>query len=124
MWTPGRVIDHQAVQAWADSLEHRHRRCRCRADGTEVDQQGAIRSGRLYEFLAPVEPGGSGATVQSLTAAPSSLLSTHASANGWRSSSRARCAGFSLGTTRCAMKFRNPRIYVSVEAHPRDRSKS
>lgn len=33
----GRVIDHQAVQAWT-----LRRRCRCRADGAAVDQQGRL----------------------------------------------------------------------------------
>jgi predicted transcriptional regulator len=40
----GHVIDHQAVQAWADSLDTDNPLV-YRADGVEVDKQGAIRSG-------------------------------------------------------------------------------
>lgn len=37
----GRVIDHQAVQVWADSLVPTNR-CPCSVEGTEMDQQGAF----------------------------------------------------------------------------------
>jgi predicted transcriptional regulator len=40
----GRVIDHQAVQAWADSLDS-DKPLPTRADGVEVDEQGSVRSG-------------------------------------------------------------------------------
>lgn len=43
----GRIIDYQAVQAWADSLSTPTNRCRCLADGAEVDQQGPFRLWRV-----------------------------------------------------------------------------
>ena len=64
---------------------------------------------RLYDFMAPVNNPAAARTVQALAAAPSALYwLTHASANGLMSSSRTRCAGFSLGITRCAMNLRKP----------------
>lgn len=45
-----------------------------RADGTQMDRQGASDLTRLYEFLAPVNRDAAVRTVQSLAAAPDSLL--------------------------------------------------
>lgn len=55
----GRVIDQQALQAWADSLEQ-DGRCQFRTDGIAMDPQWIVRSVAAVWVLAAVNKGGSG----------------------------------------------------------------
>lgn len=64
---------------------------------------------RLYEFLAPVNRDAAARTVQSLTAAPASLLENPRIGEKLEEFAPREVRAFLLGITRCATRFRHPR---------------
>ncbi|MDP2025636.1 type II toxin-antitoxin system RelE/ParE family toxin [Sulfuriferula sp.] len=93
----GRVIDHPAVQAWADSLD---RSTAAFATLMELQLTGKALShlARLYDFLAPENRLAAARTVQALTAAPGTLLAIPRMVKSWKRSNHAMYGGLSLDT--------------------------